>query len=105
MPTYSPMSRLLCRMSDRARPQPSMPTADAPLLAMLLATYGGLGLSEADEGLERPLEEGRALAERLGDTLSIALACRGLAAVARARGDMVRAVALCREDLAHCRAL
>src|SRR5262249_60106473 len=24
--------------------------ADAPLLAMLLATYGGLGLSEADDG-------------------------------------------------------
>jgi hypothetical protein len=78
---------------------------DEPLLCLSLAMYGGQGVSDEDESLEAPLEEGRALAERLGDALGVATACRGLAAIARRRGDAARAAALYREDLARCREL
>jgi ATP/maltotriose-dependent transcriptional regulator MalT len=78
---------------------------DEPLLCLLLASYGGMSMSDKDEKLEAPLEEGRELAERLGDTFCVEMACRGLAGIARARGDTARAMALYREELTCARAL
>jgi hypothetical protein len=75
------------------------------MLALLLASYGGLNFADDEPSLEDALREGRALATEVGDELAVAMACRGLAAVAVGRGDFDAAIQLYQEDLLRCRRL